>query len=114
MGIMPIAEVDRKAIAAAFAGLLLTASAAQAAHVTLTEENDAFISDNDRHYTQGLRASYLSGPIATDFWNKPFDLMASYFGVLEGDAREAQRRIEWTVLGQSLFTPTNIHVVNPD
>lgn len=113
---MTRAETHRRSLFATLVGgFLVFAPAARAAHITLTEENDALISGNrDRHYTQGLRASYLSDPIASPFWNKPFDLMASRFGILEGNARGAQRRIEWTVLGQSLFTPTNIHVTNPD
>ncbi len=112
---MPVSETNRKVLAAAFvSGLLAFASPAQAGRVTLTEENDAFIADTDRNYTQGLRLSYLSDPITQAFWNKPFDFLSDKFGILDGSAPGAQRRIEWTVLGQSMFTPTNLRLTNPD
>ncbi len=73
--------------------------------VTIMEENDYFASHDDRHYTQGLRASYLSGPVTSGgYWDKPFSFMSDNLPLFEGSDRK--RKYEWTV-GQSIFTPTN-------
>ncbi len=88
---------------------------ARAAQLTLDEENDAFASRTDHYYTQGLSLSYLTNPIAqTGIWDKPYEFLWDHFGVFNPDAPGTQRRIEWTILGQSLFTPTNLKLVDPN
>ncbi|MGB9153813.1 MAG: lipid A deacylase LpxR family protein [Alphaproteobacteria bacterium] len=83
-----------------------------AGRLDVMEENDYFASHDDRHYTQGLRASYVSGPVTPDgFWDQPYGLLADNFPIFDGADRK--RKYEWTIAGQSLFTPINLSLVNP-
>jgi lipid A 3-O-deacylase len=82
--------------------------------VSLIEENDTFGSGDDRHYTQGIRFAYLTGDIAPDgFWNKPFGWLDDAVGIFPTEAKFRSRRIEWTPLGQHLFTPGDTRASNP-
>ncbi len=91
------------------------AAAYDPGRVTLIEENDAFASRDDRHYTQGLRLSYLSGAVSPGgFWDSPFDWLAGPLPVFAGNADSRKRKIEWIILGQSLFTPARLEPANPD
>ena len=90
------------------------ANAGDTGRLTITEENDAFASKDDRHYTQGARFGYLSGDIGTDSgWNRPFDFLGKLLPLFPGRAEGGQRKIE-TIVGQSMFTPTDLHLTNPD
>jgi lipid A 3-O-deacylase len=82
---------------------------------TVLEENDSILSDADRYYTQGLQFRYLSPGVADDSaWIAPFDwLGGDGLGVLPSGAGETSRRYE-IILGQSLFTPKDIHRSQPD
>jgi len=76
------------------------------------EENDKFASPNDRHYTQGARLSYLSGTVTPDgIWDQPYGWLGDNLPIFGGG--EHKRKYEWTVVGQSLFTPTNTAVTTP-
>ena len=80
--------------------------------INLMEENDYFTSKDDRHYTQGVRLSYLTSPITPDgSWDQPYGLLSDNLPIFQGTNRE--RKYEWTVLGQSLFTPQNTSLINP-
>jgi hypothetical protein len=80
--------------------------------IIVMEENDYFASHDDRHYTQGGRLAYLSGPITPGSgWDQPYGLLNDNLPIFDGSDRE--RKIEWTVLGQSIFTPTNTLRVDP-
>lgn len=83
--------------------------------VTVLEENDSILSDDDGYYTQGLQFSYLSPGVAEDSaWAAPFDwLGGGVLGILPGASDEVSRRYEF-LLGQQLFTPENIHLAKPD
>jgi len=88
------------------------AAADTTGRVNITEENDYFFSHNDRHYTQGARASYLSGAIAPgDFWDAPYNFLANTLPIYEGG--DYKRKYDWTVIGQSIFTPQNTETVKP-
>jgi hypothetical protein len=93
----------------------LNAQAAEAddvGRVNLTEENDYFFSKNDRHYTQGARASYLSGAITPgDYWDAPYQGLSDILPIYEGGS--FKRKYDWTVIGQSIFTPQNTNAINP-
>src|ERR1700681_744303 len=44
-----------------------------AGRLTVMEENDYFVSNDDRNYTQGMRLSSLSGRIIPDdIWDQPY------------------------------------------
>ena len=84
--------------------------------LTLIEENDSFVAYQDKHYTQGLLASYLTPDLYADSgWSgvfKPFDLIDS---LLPFDMGHGERIRRASVgLGQSLFTPANLHFTVPD
>jgi hypothetical protein len=88
------------------------AQSAASARVNIMEENDYFGSHDDKDYTQGLRVSYLSGPVTPNGWlDNPYAMLHDAFSIFDGSDRK--RKIEWTVAGQSLFTPTNLSRVNP-
>lgn len=98
----------------AMGGIRSDATAGDMGRLTITEENDAFASKDDRHYTQGVRFGYLSGDIGTDsVWNRPFDFLSHVLPLFPGRADGGQRKIE-TIVGQSMFTPTDLHLGNPD
>jgi len=84
--------------------------------LTLIEENDSFVAYQDKHYTQGLLATYLTPDLDDDNqWLgifKPLDLVDELLPLDLGHG-ERIRRIS-VGLGQSLFTPANLHETVPD
>jgi len=91
---------------------LAAAQADDAGRVNLIEENDYFASNDDRHYTQGAKASYLSGAIIpNDAWDTPYRLMSDSLPIFEGG--DFKRKYDWTIVGQSIFTPIATSVVHP-
>jgi hypothetical protein len=88
------------------------AAADTVGRINVTEENDYFFSHNDRHYTQGVRASYLSPAITpNDYWDGPYKFLADILPIFDGNSYK--RKYDWTVLGQSIFTPQNTEVQKP-
>ena len=80
--------------------------------LTLMEENDKFASHDDRQYTQGLRLSFLSKAVTpSGFWDQPYGLLSDNLPIFSGPDRK--RKYEWTILGQSIFTPANTSTENP-
>jgi hypothetical protein len=78
---------------------------------TADEENDKFGSHDDRHFTQGLEFSYLSGDIAPQStWDQPFQWLGDHTPLFQDGTK---RKIE-TSLGQSLFTPADLTRGTPD
>jgi Uncharacterized protein conserved in bacteria len=78
------------------------------------EENDVFF-NTDRHYTQGLKVAYVTAQLADEsFFNAPIKVLRNYLFLFATRETDLDDRLEWTVLGQSLFTPANILVDNPD
>lgn len=81
--------------------------------VTMLEENDSLFFNSDKHYTQGIRLSYLGPDIDRDgFWSGPFDLVGA-LGFVFPPAAERSRRYSIAV-GQSVFTPKETGLVPPD
>ena len=71
--------------------------------ITVINENDYYASNDDRHYTQGARLSYLSGQVAeTGFWNRPFDALS---GLAPWFAGGAHKRKYGLRVGQNMYTP---------
>ena len=92
-----------------------TARAQGAGRLTVDEENDKFASRDDRHYTQGLRLSYLTPGITGGVLAVPFDALADRLSVPARAApADRDRKIAWTILGQSLFTPRDTRRTTED
>jgi hypothetical protein len=85
-----------------------TASAAQSDEqgpvLTLQVENDFFsrFTNTDRHYTSGLRASWMSAPLQVPSWITDIADLPSVFS--PPGLKPVSRRVGLSV-GQSLFTP---------
>ncbi|WP_068499415.1 lipid A deacylase LpxR family protein [Magnetospirillum moscoviense] len=102
---------SRKGIVAC--GLLLSlcgpALAEDSPRMGVLEENDSLYTGSDRHYTQGLRISLLTGAIKADSpWAEPFALIAP------PDSGQAVSRRYSVFVGQSLFTPEDVSRKSPD
>ena len=94
---------------AAFAG---AAHADSLATFSLLQENDSLYFNTDKHYTQGLRLSYLAPTVTSgDFWDQPFAALAAHTPVFAGDATDRRYAL---LLGQSIFTPENLTERPPD
>lgn len=97
----------------AYPALLLVVAAAPAAAepearigtVGLTIENDLF-SDTDRHYTNGLRLTFLTTPDAVPRWVTAAATALPFFPD-EGEMRAS------FALGQNMFTPADITRASP-
>jgi lipid A 3-O-deacylase len=91
-----------------------TARADDKSHVTVLEENDSIYFNTDKHYTQGLRLSYLGPDVQPDsFWSGAF----GWFGWAAPtflDSTTDQSRHYALEFGQSLFTPKNKTLRPPD
>jgi lipid A 3-O-deacylase len=80
---------------------------------TLLEENDSLYFNSDKHYTQGLRLSFLSPLLAPGGWSEGvFDFVGNIPMVFANGA-QSHRRVAWFV-GQSIFTPKNLDIKPPD
>lgn len=92
---------------------LQTQPAGGRGQLTFVEENDIFTPiGQDQHYTQGAKILYLSPSLdPNSCWAQPFDWLHSIF--LFGRPQFPDNRIEWTVLGQSLFTPKDLSRSDP-
>ena len=82
-------------------------AAQESGRITLIEENDDLMPrPTDRWYTQGIELSYLSPPIAAGGSNWWLPAAAP-------DAKVQIRRFE-LLIGQTIFTPENLHLNPPD
>jgi lipid A 3-O-deacylase len=82
--------------------------------ISLLEENDSLYVNSDKHYTQGLRISYLGPDVAAGSgWNDPFILFNRLVPIFAEDTTPASRRYAF-LLGQSIFTPKNLTLKPPD
>jgi hypothetical protein len=104
----------RALLAAGFSCLVGSALADDKSHVTILEENDSIYFNTDKHYTQGLRLSYLGPDVQPDsFWSGAFGLFGwAAPSVMNGAS--AQSRHYALEFGQSLFTPENKTLRPPD
>jgi hypothetical protein len=80
---------------------------------TLLEENDSLYFNSDKHYTQGLRLSFLSPVLTPGHWTDGIFNFVGNVPLVFADGAQAQRRVSW-FLGQSIFTPKNIDIKPPD
>jgi len=78
------------------------------------EDNDV-VFNTDKHYTQGLKLTYLTEPLADQsFLNAPIKILRNYLFLFSTQETDLDDRLDWTIIGQSLFTPANIQLSNPD
>jgi len=86
----------------------------QHGRIVIIEENDTFF-NTDEHYTNGVQLSYVTPPLADEsFLNAPIKILRNYLFLFATRETDLDSRLEWTILGQSLFTPANLHLSNPD
>ncbi|MFY7961674.1 MAG: lipid A deacylase LpxR family protein [Elsteraceae bacterium] len=74
--------------------------------LSFSYENDIF-SNTDRHYTNGVRASYLTSESAMPYW------LRSAIASLPLFPENGKNRVGFA-LGQSMFTPENTKLSNPN
>jgi lipid A 3-O-deacylase len=69
---------------------------------------------DDRHYTNGIKLSYTTGSLGeSSVWNEPTRWLGDYTFLFHRQTGETDDRLEWTILGQSIFTPQDHRVSNP-
>jgi hypothetical protein len=91
---------------ALFLGASGVACADAYGRINLLEENDSLYFHTDKHYTQGLRLSYLAPSVLPgDAFDRPFDYLGALTPIFAADS--ADRRYS-LLLGQSIFTPENL------
>ena len=67
----------------------------------------------DRHYTNGVELAYTTGSLPeNDFRSAPIRLLSQGF-LFHVPGPETDERVEWTILGQNLFTPEDHEARNP-
>ena len=79
------------------------------------EENSRISPDgDDRHYTNGIELLYTTAPLSENsIWNAPSRWLGDHTFLFHRPTRETDDRLEWTILGQSIFTPENHRASNP-
>ncbi|MBV9491813.1 MAG: DUF2219 family protein, partial [Verrucomicrobia bacterium] len=82
--------------------------------LTAIEENPTFSPNGkDRHYTNGATLAYTTGQLAdSSFWSQPIRLLSGF--LFNRPTSLTDNRLEWTVLGQSIFSPEDHTRSNPD
>jgi lipid A 3-O-deacylase len=68
----------------------------------------------DRHYTNGAKLAYTTGSLGDNsIWNAPIRWLGGSTFLFNRPTAETDDRLEWNILGQSIFTPQNHLVSNP-
>jgi hypothetical protein len=114
------------ATAACISSLFLVAAiAATPAHAadasklgwgTITEENNNLGADSDRYYVNGINLSWLSPSLEhQDGWqSRMAKSVTGALPLLFGNNGDLDRRIDWTILSQQIYTPANKTATIPD
>jgi lipid A 3-O-deacylase len=69
---------------------------------------------NDKHYISGLKLSYTTGSVGENsIWNVPTRWLDDCTFLFHHQSGETDNRLEWTILGQSIFTPEDHQARNP-
>ena len=82
----------------------------QSTLVSIVEENDSFWSGSDKHYTQGARLSFVSAETAQG----ARAIFADGVMLANKSAASASTYRQIFYFGQSLYTPENLALVQPD
>jgi lipid A 3-O-deacylase len=82
---------------------------------SVIEENvDLSPHGNDRHYTNGVKFAYTTGPLCDNsLLNAPIRLLGDCTFLFSRPTRETDDRLQWNILGQSIFTPKDHLASNP-
>jgi hypothetical protein len=90
--------------------------AAADTQLAVIEENDAFGSRQDRHYTQGILFSVLSPDLRpASMLDQAVDQIGRIAPMFSRDLDgSSHRRIEFIPAAQSIFTPEDLHLTRPD
>lgn len=80
---------------------------------TILEENDSLYFNSDKHYTQGLRLSFLSPVLEPNGWTDDVFQFVGKIPTVFANGAQSQRRVSW-FFGQSIFTPKNLAIKPPD
>jgi hypothetical protein len=75
--------------------------------LSAVEENSRLAAHgNDRHYTNGIMLSYTIGPLSEQsIRNAPTRWLGDSTFLFHPQSPETDDRLEWIILGQSIFTP---------
>jgi lipid A 3-O-deacylase len=79
------------------------------------EENSRLAAHgNDRHYTNGTMLAYTTGSLSENcIWNAPARWLGESTFLFHSPSREIDDRLEWIILGQSIFTPQDHDATDP-
>jgi lipid A 3-O-deacylase len=83
--------------------------------LSAVEENATFAPHgDDRHDINGTNVSYTTGSLSEEnILNAPTRWLGDSTFLFHRQTGETDDRLEWTILGQSIFTPENHRVSNP-
>jgi lipid A 3-O-deacylase len=83
--------------------------------LSFVEENVVFTPRrDDRDYINGTALSYTSGSLSENsIWNAPTRWLGDSAVLFHRPSGETDNRLEWTILGQSIFTPENHRASDP-
>jgi lipid A 3-O-deacylase len=88
-----------------------------AAWWSLTAENNNLVVDEDRHYVNGDNFVYLSPTLSSGqglVQRTALNIQDALPWLFPVVASDSDRRLEWTMLGQQIFTPQNKNLSTPD
>ena len=93
----------------------LSPAPASPGQISFVEENVTFgPRDDDRDYLNGTNLSYTTGSLGENsIWSSPVRWLGDSTFLFHPQSGETDNRLEWTVLGQSIFTPEDHQVSNP-
>jgi lipid A 3-O-deacylase len=83
--------------------------------LSAVEENSRLAAHgNDRHYTNGVMLSYTTGPLSENcIWNAPTRWLGESTFLFHPLSPKTDDRLEWIILGQSIFTPQDHSAPDP-
>lgn len=96
-------------------GTLSTQAPASPGQISFVEENVTFAPrGDDRDYINGTNLSYTTGSLGeNNIWSSPIRWLGESTFLFHHQSGETDNRLEWTVLGQSIYTPENHQARDP-
>jgi lipid A 3-O-deacylase len=85
------------------------------ARISFVEENVTFSPHrDDRDYLNGTNLSYTTGSLKKNsIWNSPASWLGDSTFLFQRPSDKTDNRLEWTILGQSIYTPENHQLRDP-